>query len=482
MLTDKEILELESLYRMRDAESSRVSLPAYGAFVMKEFQNDWFHTQYYELLQMFADGKIKKLMVSVAPQHGKSTGSSQHLPSFIFGQQPNKQIAIGSYAASLAFKFGRYVKNIVRSDEYKEVFPDTKMPERGDTSGYINRADETEILNARGSLKLVGVSGPLTGNPVDIMIMDDLYKDYKEACSPIIRENVWDWYTSVVRTRLHNKSQQLIVFTRWHEDDLVGRLEKKEKVVMFDENTDINNIPDDVWLKINFEAIKTGPPNQIDPREPGEALWPERHNKKKLLEDKATDPVKFEALYQGNPASTAGRLYGRFNTYLKPPEFKQIKNYTDTADKGDDYLCSIVYGVGLDDDKLYILDILYTQEGMEKTEGWTASMLDTHKVNHADIESNNGGRSFARVVDEKTDSSVYVDWFHQSQNKESRIISQSAQVMREVVFPDDWSSRWPDFYTHITGFLRNFKANKHDDAPDTLTGCVEMKESDQYNW
>lgn len=98
------------------------------------------------------------------------------------------------------------------------------------SDNYLRNSEEFEIVNKKGGLKAVGRGGALTGNAVDVMIMDDIYKDYAESNSPIIREAAWDWYTTVVKTRLHNDSQELIVFTRWHEDDLIGRLEKKKKL------------------------------------------------------------------------------------------------------------------------------------------------------------------------------------------------------------------------------------------------------------
>ena len=99
-----------------------------------------------------------------------------------------------------------------------------------------------------------------------------------------------------------------------------------------------------------------------------------------------------------------------------------------------------------------------------------------NNVAYADIESNNGGRGFARKIEELTNGKVNINWFHQSVNKESRIITSAATVMQTIVFPDDWHIRWSEFYTHLTTFKRNFKANKHDDAADVLTGITEMKD------
>ena len=118
----------------------------------------------------------------------------------------------------------------------------------------MRNSDEFEIVNHKGSLKAVGRGGALTGNPVDVLIIDDLYKDYEEGNSPIVLESAWNWYTSVADSRLHNDSQQLIVFTRWNEKDLVGRLEEKENVIELD--CLLDEYDPEAWYKINFEALK----------------------------------------------------------------------------------------------------------------------------------------------------------------------------------------------------------------------------------
>ena len=234
------------------------------------------------------------------------------------------------------------------------------------------------MVGRDGSLKMVGYQGGLTGDPVDVLLMDDLYKDWKEANSPIIRDNVIDWYVTVADTRLHNDSQQLIVFTRWHEEDLVGFIEKNETVITIDSWNDVDKYKDqDVWFKINFEAIKLGKPTELDPRQKNEPLWPSRHSLKKLEKSRSKDPVKFDSLYQGNPTSKEGLLYGSdWKTYTtKPDNIINRKNYTYTADKGEDYLCSIDYDIS-NDVVIYIVDVAYTQESMEITEPLVSCMMD----------------------------------------------------------------------------------------------------------
>ena len=207
------------------------NLLSFTRYTLPSFIPAPFHVAYYEVLTRFAMGEIKKLMITMPPQHGKSEGATRRLPAFVLGQDPDKRIAIVSYNATKARKFNRELQRIMDDDRYYELFPQTLLAgqtsyqEQGKRSrNYARNADECEIVGYQGSFKTIGVGGSLTGEPVDMLIMDDLYKDAASAWSPVIRQNVADWYDTVASTRLHNDSQQLMVFTRWHMEDLAGRL------------------------------------------------------------------------------------------------------------------------------------------------------------------------------------------------------------------------------------------------------------------
>lgn len=434
-----------------------------------------FHRSYYRLLEAFAKGKVKKLIITMPPQHGKSVGASTLLPAYMLGLNPDLRIAIASYSASLASKFNRRVQRILESDEYGEIFPETTIKQGNKSCSYIRTADEVEIIGHHGSLISVGREGSLTGNRVDCFILDDLYKDAMEANSPIVRENCREWYTSVVRTRMHNASQEIMVFTRWHEHDLIGTIRSCEKVIDLEQWSELDSVPDDTWVALNFEALKTGAPTEIDPREVGCALWEEQHSAALLASKRRLDPQKFECLYQGNPSTPEGLLYGNnFMTYTAlPKEIVRYGNYTDTADMGDDYLCSICYAVD-SDGVIYITDCVYSREPMEVTEQLVSRMINSSATRIATIESNNGGRGFARVL-QRLCPSVKVEWFHQSNNKEARILSNSATVIHSLRMPHDWNMRWNEMHNHLTTYRRLYSANRWHDAADVLTGIVEQQ-------
>jgi len=446
-------------------------------YIDTDFTMDDFHKKYYKITNMFADGKIAKLIVTVPPQHGKSENVSRKLPPFILGKDPNKKIALASYNQTFVRGFARDIKRAITSREYKEIFPNTRIKESGfkdlDENGETNTADLFEVIGKKGFCKFVGRGAGITGTTLDVAILDDIFKGYSEASSPIVRDSAWNWYVSEVRSRLHNNSQQIITFTRWDNDDLIGRLEQTENVIVAEKWEDLENIPRGAWIKVNFQAVKDGDKTEIDDREQDEPLWEQRHNYEKLMEDKALDPNNFEALYQGNPVPKEGFLYNtdNWNTYTQLPATEDRRNYTDTADKGKDKLCSICYH--FHENKIYVTDIYYTADPMEITEPAVAEMLNSNNTKTADIESNNGGRGFARNVDAQTDSSVVIEAFHQSGNKESRILTNAVSVNTNIVMPANWKTRFKEFYNDVKMYKRDFKANKHDDAPDTLTGIIE---------
>lgn len=249
--------------------------------------------------------------------------------------------------------------------------------------------------------------------------------------------------------------------TRWSEKDLCGRL--------------LNSEEKDEWYVLKLEAYD---------EKTDRMLCSDILNKKRYMAQKSLlDSSIFNANYHQRPLDLKGKLYTRFKTYTQYPRdeegnllFEKIVAYTDTADEGDDYLCTII--AGLYNNELYVLDVIYTKESMEITEGLVAEALFENKVNEAKFESNNGGRGFARNVEfillhnycsNKTD----INWFHQMENKRARILSNSTWVMKHIYFPINWNIRWPEFYEVMNTYQREGK-NEHDDAPDAVTGLGEM--------
>ena len=443
------------------------------------------------------EGGIYLVGDTFIPTHN-SEGSSRKLPAFMLGLNPDTKICIGSYAATIARDFNRDVQRIIDTPKYREIFPKTFLNGSNVVTmanTYLRNSDVIEMVGHKGALRVVGRGGSLTSKTVDVSILDDVYKDYAEGNSPIVRNAAWKWYTTVVRTRLHNDSQELIVFTRWHDDDLIGRIEKSgETVIEIKSWDDVKNIPAGAWVRINFEGLKTGEPTEIDPREPGAALWDRRHSRAKLEGQRALDPVQFQCLYQGNPGNAEGKLYRNpFRTYVDKSEwgtYVRSGNYTDVADEGDDFTFSACYDIYKSGNEAWneqkkrfepilyalITDMVFTQENTEITAVTVPEMINRCGTQKAWIESNNGGAGFEKLIRKKI--KAISEPFYQGANKESRIITNSASVNAQIIMPLGWEERFSKIHEHVTGFLRDFPANEHDDPEDGLTGIYEKELAD----
>ena len=169
-----------------------------------------------EKLEAVERGEIDRLMINMPPRHGKSELASRRFPAWFLGRHPNKSVIAASYNSDLAADFGRQVRNIVAAREYANLF-ETKLAED-------SRAANRWNTDAGGSYVAAGVGTAITGGGADILLIDDPVKDREEADSEIQRQKVWDWYTSTAYTRLAPGGRIIVIQTRWHEDDLSGRL------------------------------------------------------------------------------------------------------------------------------------------------------------------------------------------------------------------------------------------------------------------
>lgn len=364
----------------------------------------------------------------------------------------------GSYNETLSSTFAKQVRDMIATEQtqgvtvYRDIFPDTKI-KYGEASMNKWALEGSQVANYLAT----SPTGTATGFGADLIVIDDLIKNSEEAYNSNVLEKHIDWFTNTMLSRTEKGFKLIIIMTRWASNDLAGFI--------------LSNY-DDV-VHINYKAIN----DDGTPLDEGTLSLEDFEFKTKNM---AKEIVY--ANYQQEPIDIKGRLYSSIKTYNQLPMdsnnnllFTAYKNYTDTADTGEDYLCSICYGVY--NKEAYILDVLYTKEPMEITEPATAKILMDNNIKEADIESNNGGRGFARAVDkyllEKFNSNhCKVRWFHQTQNKRARILSNATWVMEHIYFPVNWADRWPEFYKAITTYQKEGK-NKHDDAPDVLTGIAE---------
>ncbi len=401
-------------------------------------------------LQDFIVSDKKVLLINMPPRHGKSRTVGLFTEWYL-GNYPKNTIITASYNEKLSTMFSKQVRNDIqeiKADKNKIVYNDI-FPihiKRGDGSSNMWSLEGSHI-----SYLSTSPSGTVTGVGCQIMIIDDLIKNAEEAFNENIKENHKDWFTNTMLSRLETGGKIIIIATRWSYNDLSGVIQ--------------NIYNQDEIQHINYAAYKNNKMLCEDI-----LTYEEYEEKRKLIA-----PEIFEANYNQNLIDTNKCLYTSFKFYKELPTLNAIYTYCDFADKGQDYLCSITFGIN--NMEIYILSVIYTQLPPEKTEQMVAKQLYDNKVNLARFEGNNGGRIFAKNVqdilirDYKTNATT-IKTFHQTKNKEARILSNSTWIMEHVYFPENIYVTNPEFFNHLKQFQRSMK-NAHDDAEDALTGVVE---------
>lgn len=289
-------------------EKARRSMIGFTKYTMPDYDINWHHEQLGKKLDELASGKIKRLMVFMPPRHGKSELVSRRFPAYILGKYPDAGIIATSYSGSLASAMNRDVQRIMEDEKYYNLFPDTMIPRKGLKTGegnYIRNSDTFEIVGRKGKYISAGVGGGITGKGADFAIIDDPVKNRQDAESQAYRNMTEDWFNSTLYTRLEKDARILITLTRWHQDDLAGRLLERAE-----------NDPDaDQWEVINYPAIYdelTMRKDESDPREHGEALWRNKYDEKQLKTIKATiGSYEWNALYDQNPTPSGGTIIKR---------------------------------------------------------------------------------------------------------------------------------------------------------------------------
>ena len=405
-----------------------------------------------------------KLMQNLPPRVGKSR-TLTNFCRWILGKFRANRIITCSYNDDLAQSFSRYTrdgitekKNLPSQVVFSDIFPDSKI--KIGNSSFQEWALEGEFFNYKGA----GVGGSVTGKGANVTIVDDPVKDAETAFNINALEKIWLWYTGTFLSRSEGSglgSIEIINMTRWAKADPCGKI--------------LTGPEADDWFILEMEAYY---------EEPDEMLCPAILGRKKYdsLKRMMNESI-FNSNYHQKPLDLQGILYKTLKVYDSLPAdeegnsvHEKIISYVDTADEGSDYLCAIV--AALYQKQLYVLDVIYTKSGMEVTETETAQILHANSADESTIESNNGGRGFARNVerilrDKFNTRRPSVTWFHQSKNKIARILVASTYVMNNIYFPRNWKDRWPEYYTAMTQYLREGK-NKNDDAPDATTGLAEL--------
>lgn len=428
----------------------------------KRFVVGKHHRMICDKLNDVLTGKTRRLIINIAPRYSKSELVSRNFIAMGLAINPAAKFIHLSYSGDLALGNSVAVKDIVKSDEYQRLFG-VEIAVGTDTKSQWNTTKGGGLYATSSLGQVTGFGAGAIENEGDewqfggAIVIDDPIKP-ADALSDNNREAVNLHFETTIRNRVNSRNTPIIIIMqRLHEHDLCGYLMELE--------------PDE-WEVLSVPCISYNEDGEE------EALWPFKHTIEELHKIESANQFVFDTQYMQNPKPLEGLMYSKLRTYeVLPMEQSIRKNYTDTADKGADFLCSVCYVET--PSGMYVTDVLYTDKPMEYTEVKTAEMLLINGTQLVKVESNNGGEGFARNVEKNvrlqgTPVALKMNFtsFFQSLNKNVRIFSHSAEVQNLIYFPSDWETRWPQFAQAVKGY-RKVGRNAHDDAPDALTGMVE---------
>lgn len=399
-------------------------------------------------LKAVADGEITRLLVLMPPRHGKSELCSIRFPAWYLGRNPDHRVILAAYGADLAERFSRAIRRVIETDEYRWIFPSVRLAQ---DSRAVNAWD---IAGRRGGLKAVGVGGPITGHGANLLIIEDPIKNREEANSQTHREKVWEWYTSTAYTRLEDGGKLVVVMTRWHEDDLAGRLLEAQEA------------GGDKWHVLHMPAIDAA----------GNALWPEKYPIGVLEQIRSTiGEYDWASLYQGTPVPREGAMFKPEAMPIVeavPANLPHVRSWDVAATPGSgDYTVGARMAGPDAEGRFYIVDIV---RGQWDTDRRNRIIRQTAELDGIEVKITvpqdpgsaglDAARAFVRLL-----NGYRVEVVAVSGDKVLRADPLSAQVNagNVAMLRAAWNGALVDE-------LRAFPAGAHDDQVDAL--------GDAYRW
>lgn len=415
-------------------------------------------------LEAIERGELTRLIVAMPPRHGKSEMVSLKFPPWYVGRQPKRRVILASYADDLARGFSRSGRDLLA--EYgRQLFGVSVSP----SSAAANRWN---LHGYRGGMMSAGVGGSITGKGADLFVIDDPFKDRQEADSETIRAHRWSWFQEVARTRLEPGAAMVVMATRWHEDDISGRL------------IDANSKGEQNWEVLNLPAV-AGAGDPLG-RAPGQALWPERYDEGSLAELKTAVGTRgWLALYQQQPTSASGNIFKRdwFQRYHRedlPRKWEQLVISWDCSFKDEresksgepDFVVGQVWGCK--GPRRYLLEQVRAQMGFTTT---VRSVRDLHQA---------WPRATAILVEDKANGTAVMNTLKSTVPGIVAVEPEGGKIARanacaplveagNVWLPLDADAPWVEgFMDECCGFPRK----KNDDQVDAMTQALNYLHSD----
>jgi len=414
------------------------SLLAFSRYIMPDFQSAQHIKLIAEHLSRVEKGEIKNLIINMPPRHGKSNLCSKIFPTWFLGRHPKDEIIVTSFAADKAIEFTRWQRNTVESELYRDIFPNIQTCDD-------SRASRRWEITAGGVVIGAGVDGPITGRGGKLAVIDDPIKNYQEAMSEKIQDNVWEWYCSTFLTRIYEDTAQILIMTRWSSDDLSGKLIAKDGLA---ENGG-------KWHLLKLPAIDAD----------GKALWPERFSAEFLQSQRETMGEKiFMALYQQEPIDITERLFDD-PKYEEAPETLRNIGYLDPAFGGADS-CAFCCGNAASAEKdspIYVTGGYMWRSTIDQTYDRVEALCKKHRIETLWVESNQAQRL---IIYELKKRGINARENNNTVNKHLRIQNFVKMPWRRLRFSHGID---PAF---MKGVLCYHEGIEHDDAPDALAGLI----------
>ena len=430
----------EAAKELLDRRKARRGLLDFVQYVRPWYAASGHHRLIAEKLEAVERGEIKRLIINMPPRHGKSEIGSRCFPAWFLGRNPDKYIIAASYNADLANDFGRDVRNIVHAPEYQNVF-DVKLAQD-------SKAANRWHTDKGGMYVAAGVGTAVTGRGAHILLIDDPFKDRKEADSENRRADVWDWYTSTAYTRLMPGGAIVLIQTRWHDDDLAGKLIEQQET-------------GDKWEVLSLKAIDNDQP-----------LWPEWYPIETLEGIRNVLPARdWNSLYQQDPIPDDGEYFKSnwFGEYEELPENLHKYGASDYAVTGDggDFTEHGVFAVD-SQDNVYIVDWWFKQA---TSDVWIESQCDMI-ARHKPILWIGESGPIRRAVEpfliqrmEQRQTYCRLEWLASISDKPTRARGFQAKAsMGKVFLPKN--APWK---AHLLSQLLRFPAGKFDDGVDVCS-------------
>ncbi len=423
-------------------------------------KRDYLVSQHHRLvadnLEAVERGEINRLMVFMPPRHGKSELVSRKYPAWFIGRNPGKQVICAAYNSDLATEFGRDVRNTIADPFYRNIF---NVNLRQDS-----KAADRWLTDNGGSYLAAGVGSGITGYGADLAVIDDPFKDRKEAESKTVRDSVWAWYRSTLYTRLMPGASVILCVTRWHEDDLAGRLLREQ------------DRGGDQWNVVTLPALATGA--DILGRAEGDALWPQWFPLETLEKIRnAIGSYDWLSLYQQTPTSEEGNIFLKtwWRYYREVPDFDLVIQSWDTAFKdGADNDYSVCTTWGVHRDGFYLVDRFKEKLTFPLLNRALNTLAVRHKPHAILIEDKASGQSLIQELISKTTFPILP--VRVDRDKVARAHAVTPLIEGGRVYLPEWASWVGDYLAEMSAFPRG----AHDDDVDSTTQALNYLRDKGY--